>query len=427
MGQGSKFILATSALFLCSCGTLGSAPTIGHNIVNDAITLNEAYSATTNAVILKNILRARDRWPTTYTTLSGIKSTPRMTRGSDLSLNPLGLGNPVGPLKSSTSKFTNSSTAFNDYSINPFASDTNSKLSILQPTNQNIFIEYFGRWPRDVVTLMFVNGLTYEENVGSGDVRDRIIHNDGEDMQGFINKLAEQLGVHKDHYSQFSLKHHLDIVKVPKAAKDCQTSTKSLQSVTKDYVEMVELLKKQHSGDVTLKSDKGKAKNLLLSACSSQAVSGYAFALRNHPKHILQSGNPAARVSFELRSFDSMVYFIGETLRKPNQYVVDTKCPVQMRNEYNQPLIHRNGSPAITEKGPLFKIFSSFDVGYNSYAAGVRHDREMYYAVPNDMNARRMNQCLSERSSTALSILSQLLLINQNPKALESPESLFVR
>ena len=68
-----KAALLGAATVLAGCGTVGTAPSIGGNIVDDALILNEAYGAASNAVILKNILRARDRWPTTYTTLSEIE------------------------------------------------------------------------------------------------------------------------------------------------------------------------------------------------------------------------------------------------------------------------------------------------------------------------------------------------------------------
>jgi len=88
-------IAAATISFIAGCGTLDGPASLGGDLVTDAMALNKAYGDVGSSVIVTNVLRARDRWPTSYTTLTAINSTPSLTRASDINLNPLGLGNPL--------------------------------------------------------------------------------------------------------------------------------------------------------------------------------------------------------------------------------------------------------------------------------------------------------------------------------------------
>lgn len=78
---------------VCDLGATGLA----ENIEGNAATLNEAHTRAMTAIIAINVVRARDRWPTNYTTLSRIKSNPTLSLNGLASFGPLGLGNAPMP------------------------------------------------------------------------------------------------------------------------------------------------------------------------------------------------------------------------------------------------------------------------------------------------------------------------------------------
>ena len=81
---GKLIYLASASMVLNGCSTivLSSNYALSKAIVKDSDRLNDAFNKATNGVIVKNALRARDRVPTNFTTLSGIQSVPQITSGS---------------------------------------------------------------------------------------------------------------------------------------------------------------------------------------------------------------------------------------------------------------------------------------------------------------------------------------------------------
>jgi len=354
MVQGFKVVLvATMTVLLSGCGTINSAPSIGNSIVNDSMELNEAYGEASTAVIVKNILRARDRWPTTYTTLSKITSTPTLTRASDINLNPLGLGNPSGPLQGTTSKFSNSSRALNSYDVAPFTHGANDNGGPLVAIEGDAFEKYFKRWPRDVALFVLVGGIH---------ANDKFVGNDGEKTQEFVNDIAHAFHLSQAQYNRFNVKKHLDIKKVEK-----------------DGSENYYLYMKQDS-------------NLTLS--------------HQQLKMMYQ---------VEPRSIDSMIYYLGETLRS-EQYPVTVDCYVNTPRGYKEMPVKAKliDIPTINEARPV------------SHAVKLNHAGRTYVALPNATQVTEVEGCFRDRSSTVVSLLSQLLIVSQNPKAFEGQSNLII-
>jgi len=337
-------LLGTSALIMGGCGTISSAPSLGNSIVNDAIELNEAYGEASNAVIVKNILRARDRWPTTYTTLSKINSAPTLTRASDINLSPLGLGNPPGPFQKTASKFSNSSKAGNTYDVVPFISGADGKTGgPLVAISDDAFMKYFKRWPSDVALLVLVDGLI---------INGSFVRNDGEKTQEFINRIASAFRLSQSQYNHFDIGEHLDIKKV----SDGHLSLR-------------------------LKSNSG-------------------LNLSQHQKAM------AYRV--EPRSIDSMIYYLGETLRF-EQFPVKVDCLVPTPE----------GRIEVPVKAKLIDIPQFEAARPVSHAVHLNHAGNSYVALPNASQVAQYEGCLKDRSSTVVSLLSQLLIVSQNPQAFE--------
>lgn len=342
-------LVSTAAIFISSCGTVGTAPSIGSDIVGDALSLNQAYGEASNAVILKNILRARDRWPTTYTTLSAIESSPSLQRAGAVSLTPLGLGNAAGPFKNSGSSFSNTSKAGNNYKVVPFVD------GVMNPMKGETFENYFDRWPRDVAVLMLINGLKVEE---AG--RPRLIRNDGEDIEGFVMNIARAFHLSEAQYRSFDVGKHLDLVK----------------------------------------SDSGE----------------YALAVRSNKDLQFTPQQQGIRHEFELRSIDSIIYFLGETLRTP-QNAISVNCDVRTPSGYQ----------TIKMKAPILKVDTPQNAQRVNYAMRVNHAGQTYFALPNATQIESRGGCLKERSSTAIAMLTQLLLLSQDEDAFKGTQTLTLR
>ena len=110
------------------------------------------------------------------------------------------------------------------------------------------------------------------------------------------------------------------------------------------------------------------------------------------PKHFFMDSDKEIEIT-SYRSFDDMIYFLGETLRD------------------NDEGMHLGGR----EKN-LFSINRDL-LAQDNYAVSVLHGGRTY----------RAGKLADETSHTGsvLAILSQMLIFNQNPKFLEAPENFF--
>lgn len=411
-------LLGTAAIFLGACGTVGQPQSIAGSIITDAIELNEAHNATNTAIIFKNILRARDRWPTTFTTLSEVQSSPSLTRGSDISLSPLGLGNPSGPFQSSSSKLTNSAKAGTLYKVAPFGSKDGTTSNILRRLDIAVFKDYFERWPKDVITLLFVNNIKNEK---SG-YRAR---NDGENIADFRRDVAYALGVRQEDLNRFNFKDHLTLKNAKKDTNSSCISKRRQDFPSYDaFADFAKKMKDSYDGSASLVN--GANGDVELKLCKKSEDS-YRLVLKQDDENPIMMPTQPQELSFDIRSVREIVYYLGESLRS-DQYVVESGCTEPVRNQFGQVLYTPEGR-ARTRKslGPLFEVRNSRNRMNVSYAARIRHTGDMYYAIPNDREAENLGYCLNDRSNMAMSVLNQLLIINQSPEALKSPQTLFER
>lgn len=411
-------LISSAALMTVSCGTVGQPQSIANSIVNDAIELNDAHNATNTAIIFKNILRARDRWPTTFTTLSAVASRPTMTRGADIGLSPLGLGNAPGPFQSSSSRISNSSKADTTYSVAPFGSSDGTSSNVLKPLDIVVFKDYFERWPKDVIMLLFVNNIKN----GTSGFKAR---NDGEKIGEFRKDVAMALGVRGDDINRFNFKDHLAL---KNAKKDTNTSCitkhrhefKSYQA----FADFTKSMKESYDGSVSIV--KGASGDVQLNLCKNSEDS-YRFVLKQDAENPIMMPAQPQEISFDIRSIREIVYYLGESLRS-DQNVVESGCSHAARDQYGQLVYSQDGRPVMQKSlAPLFEVRNGHDKMNVNYAARIRHAGDMYFAIPNDRDVENMGYCLNDRSNMAMSVLNQLLIINQSPDALKSPQTLFER
>lgn len=128
-------------------------------IVDDSIAYNEAYNSAISAQILVNILRAYNRQPRQYMSMSGFShSTPdsRTTSVSvgGLPLDQLGEHWGEAALGASTERQIEP-----DYKVEPFSTGAYDNIALL-PTSPDVFRYYWNNgWNRDVLLLLLVDRM----------------------------------------------------------------------------------------------------------------------------------------------------------------------------------------------------------------------------------------------------------------------------
>ncbi len=173
MKSGLKFLsVLLSGTVLVGCA---ANPTkhvrYDHSLADRAHEINEAYNQELNGQILINILRARDRQPRFYTSMSDLGVTPSSSRTDGLSIGPIKLGNYVEPEGDAASLFnpwsslTPSSSSVNNSSlsltVSPKATQGDDKKAIYHtPVSFNTFLSYYNDWSPKIVDNVMVNRKT---------------------------------------------------------------------------------------------------------------------------------------------------------------------------------------------------------------------------------------------------------------------------
>lgn len=369
---------------------------LANKISQDAIRLNEAFNRSTNAVILKNILRARDRWTVNFTTLSGIRSRPTSKLSGSLGLSPLGLGNADGPLKDSSAGLGGSRGTDNEYSINPFSNNDNSQ-SLLTPTPFNLFKRYYETgWPQDVVFLLFVRSLSYTNDNGE----DVHIFNNGDKYPQFIEGLRTAYGY--ENGQKLDLKTDFVLKSGQKKAVKCAVQNLSTETFLRRFEAHGSNLEKFESvtgNTLKVSPSKSQPNQLKLEICPKASKGPNTFVLAETAKYKTARSNRGLR--FKLRSFEDIIYYLGEVMREaPN----------------NRP---QAKSPCNSEMGPIFEIYEGKT--QKAFGSSVIHNGQAYYALPQ----LGYSKTCTERTSTSMAILNQLLLLNQSKEFLTAPQNYF--
>lgn len=148
-----------------------------------ALEVNEAYYKELNGQILKNILRARDRQPRLYTSMSDLQLDPSATRTDVLGAGETGFGNPGGAILNPWIKFNASTTSANvnklTLTISPKATSGAEKKAIYhRPISAATFASYFNAWePTTVDNVLVKNMRPILEASESGSINSTLIDN----------------------------------------------------------------------------------------------------------------------------------------------------------------------------------------------------------------------------------------------------------
>jgi hypothetical protein len=391
-------------LSMSGCASVSNlgATGLAENIEDNAATLNEAHTRAMTAIIAINVLRARDRWPTNYTTLSGIKSNPTLSLNGSASFGPLGLGNAPMPFAGSSASMSRNETANAEYSVNPFSNNDKTQ-GLLKPIQPEMMESYWkAGWPRETLMWLFIDS----------------VHFAGEAQPWFID--GDEFSAAPSAIDVANTKLYVDIIKRAKNGeiefgklpdqtldqRNCKPydaaylretlgggsadggrvgmsdTIRTVEGLTGRQMVLTDGARTAGAGEAQAASDTFNRRLLLCDAAETKW--GFVDA---------HTGKPIAAV--HMRSFDDMIYFLGETLRSGAE-----------------------GHPAIVGNVILFQTYS--ERAEKAFAVRVEHAGRIYFIAPQTLVGDTSGP--KDVTGNVLSLLNQLYLLAQSDEFLRAPE-----
>jgi hypothetical protein len=375
--------LVAAALAACTMAPTGAArrEAVARRIADDAIAFNEAYGQAVAGQILLNILRARDRLPRHYLTMTGINDSPSLRVRESLGAGSIPLGEGASPWGFGSFGVERETQSRPTYAIQPFSADTLTRTAF-QPIAPYVFAHYWeSGWPRDLLLLLVVERLT-------------IAGPDGR-AASFVNEANNIFA-------------------------DCGPAT---QTTGCDFVrELRALLTEiEASPPAPFAADGAPVCGLIEAHAPSRPVRAESGACP--PRFVLG----ARTVTLHLRSLDDAVYYVGELMRAGS---MDAGAgPIEAQITVRAAGL-RGGGRGV----PLFRISPEPEDGARVYAASVSYGGRRYFAGPaigrscadasND-GVCADNASRGDRSSSVLTLLAELMALNQSPDAIRAPSRFF--
>jgi len=378
---------------------------LAENIENNAATLNEAHTRAMTAIIAINVLRARDRWPTNYTTLSGIKSNPTLSLNGSATLGPLGLGNSPMPFAGSSASISRNESANAEYSVNPF-SNNESTQGLLKPIQPEMLESYWlAGWPRETLMWLFVDAVTF-----AGETQPWYI--DGDEFSSAPS--ANDAAYLKRYVAVIDAAKRGEVVfgELPPPSLDDRACTPYDPVYLRETLGGATPIDGGRSGNMsdTIRTvEVLTGRQLVLADDTRAAVPNEAvIAPDRFNRRLLlcdpvtsawgfmdaRTGRPLAMV--RTRSFDDMIYFLGETLR--------------------------NGTPESPTVAGNVILFQAYpDRADRSFAVRVEHADRVYFIAPQMLDD--VDQGPKDVTGNVLSLLNQLYLLAQSDEFLRAPDS----
>lgn len=382
--------IGLAALALSACASTLPAPRedVAQRIADDAAAFNDAYGRAVSAQILLNIMRSRDRLPRHYLSMTGISDSPSQTHQQAGGIGSIALGDGASPWGVGSLAVSRETQRRPNYAVQPFDAETLTRAAF-QPTQSYVFAHYWrSGWPRDLLMLVMVEAI---ETRSAGGVRaiavneaNTIFENchAGVDTQGcrFVRELRGFLE---------------------------ETAT---QPVLPDF---------ESGRDV----------------CG--LIAAYAPAAPVRPASGAQQSEGRAcdpvfvigerEVRLRLRSLDDMVYYVGELLRAGSMRAGESDAIEA------QVLINAAGLYGGGRGVPLFRVLPERAAPPGVYAAEVEYGGVRYIAGPavgrSCGEASASGRCQDnaeqgDRSSSVLSLIAEILALNQSPDAIRAPNRL---
>lgn len=375
---------------------------LAESIETNAATLNDAHTRAMTSIIAVNVLRARDRWPTNYTTLSGIKSNPTLALNGSAGFGPLGLGNAPLPFSGSSAGVARNETANAEYSINPFANNDKTQ-SLLKPIWPETLLDYWNAgWPRETLMWMFIDSVKYPGRdafvfVNGDDFADKTSPSAAEGQRFMDLILAADAG--QLIFGQLPSETQDDRRCSPYDAQYLRdTLGNGAGSSIEPMIDIVTTVEKitgkkvvlapdararRPADEAVMPADRFQRKLLL---CDPAAVR-WGFLDRT-------SGAEIAEI--RTRSFDDMIYFLGEALRASESRQEGSMGGVILFKTYR-------------ERGGV------------KFAVRVEHASEVYFIAPQAPS--KVQGAGDDQTGNVLGLLNQLYQFAQSDEFLRAPEA----
>jgi hypothetical protein len=383
-------ILAASAL-LAACAGGPELPArregLARQIADDAATFNEAYGQAVSAQILLNIMRSRDRLPRYYLAMTGISDSPSWRYRQNIGAGAIPLGEGASPWGIGNVGLERETQTRPSYAVQPFSAETLTRTAF-EPTAPYVFAHYWeSGWPRDLLLLVMVESI---EETGADGQRTNFTNE--------ANTIFEDCA--------------------PSVVTDGCAYVRQMRDV------LISTAERPRERGIDM--EHGRPLCGLIDAYGPTIpVKPVAPPAGAACDPVFAIGSTLVRL--RLRSLDDMIYYVGELLRAGQMRAGSGEAIEAQVNVRAAGL--RGGGRGV----PLFRVLPRGAAHARTYGAEVEYAGERYVAGPGIGRscgaAAEAGPCRDaadegDRSSSVLSLIAEILALNQSPDAIRAPSRL---
>ena len=359
---------------------------LARQIADDAVAFNEAYGQAVSAQILLNILRSRDRLPRYYLAMTGISDSPSWSFSQSAGIGSIPLGDGAAPWGFGNVGASRETQTRPSYAVQPFSAETLTRTAF-EPTAPRVFAHYWNSgWPRDLLLLVMVEAIEKTDAEG----RVHIYTNEA-------NTIFE----------------------------DCAPSVDTIGCAFVREVRDFMISTAEHPHE----SGFDPSGRPLCGVIDAYGPTTPVRAIGPSPgvdcDPVFPVGSTLVRL--RLRSLDDMVYYVGElmragAMRAGPEDAIEAQVTVRAAGL-------RGGGRGV----PLFRVLPRNDAPNGIYAAEVEYGGARYFAGPaigrscgeeSSNGVCRDAADEGDRSSSVLSLIAEILALNQSPDSIRAPSRL---
>jgi hypothetical protein len=351
-------------------------------IVDDAIAYNEAYNDAITGQILLNILRAYNRQPRQYMSMSGFANSRPDVRSTTLGLDGLPLDE-LGERWGFGSLEVGEDTQLEpEYKVEPFSSSAYSNIALM-PTPSVVFQYYWDNgWNRDLLLILLVDQIRVS----------------GSESGVYANAAGT-------------------------IARNCEGEIASSGGCA--FIAQARGLARATRGLTPVLNGASDGACYPIASYDVSAVRALRGGDASCPVAIVV-GNTT--YTLRLRSLDDTIYYVGELLR------IDRSAPARLAEGVLEARLQVIAPGSRDEMSPLFRVSPATAETERDYVATVSYAGRRYSAgAPANWfcyDARGPEFCQSpgaDRSGTVLELLAGILAHNQSEAAVRAPQNTIVR
>ena len=359
---------------------------LSRQIADDAVAFNQAYGQAVSGQILLNILRSRDRLPRYYLSMTGIADAPSVRTRSNAGIGAVALGEGGSPWGVGSLGLEREVQIRPSYAVQPFDAETLTRAAF-QPTQPYVFAHYWrGGWPRDLLLFLMVERIERTD----ADGRTRVFVNEANEI--FENCAARVRTGGCDFVR--AARGFLQEIDAARPAPLDAPDGAPLCGVVEAYAPAAPIR--------AVAPAEGQI-------CAPTFVVG------------------SSRVVLRLRSLDDVIYYVGELLR------AGTMAPAPDGAIEARVTIAAAGLRGGGAGVPLFRLLPEEAVSEAVFTASVAYGGERFFAGPAigrscgasaESGPCRDDAARGDRTSSVLSLIAELMALNQSPDAIRAPDRL---